>query len=73
MTLNGVGSCVSSGVLLVLLLRYQNLIRLGIRGVAMDRGVLLGLHLRDHLRVRLSEGLPPVLRGIEHVLEVLAV
>jgi hypothetical protein len=61
MTLNGVGSCVRSRVLLVLL-RYQNLIGLGLRGVSMNRGVLLGLHLRDHLRVRLSEGLPPVLR-----------
>ena len=61
MALNGVGSSVRSRVLL-LLLRYQNLIRLGLRGVAMDRRVLLGLHLRYHLRVRLSEGLPAVLR-----------
>jgi hypothetical protein len=37
------------------------------------RGVLLGLHLGDHLRVRLSKGLSPVLRRVEHVLEVLTV
>ena len=74
MTLNGVGSCVSSRILLLLLLLgYQNLVRLGLRGVAMDRRVLLGLHLRYHLRVRLSESLPAVLRWIEHVLEVFTV
>ena len=35
--------------------------------------MLFSLNLRDHLRMRLSEGFSPVLRRVKHVFEILSI